>query len=76
MYEFIVDKYQKDERKVRLKPFRDDCEAFDNLIYKKKDEFLPNSRVTLNYTFFYEKITKDRDLTLNLSQPTVICGSV
>ena len=65
MNEFIVDKYQKTERKVRLKPFRDDCDAFDNLIYKNEDDFLPNSRVTINYRFFYDKITKDRTLTVD-----------
>ena len=26
---YIIDKYRKEERKVRLKPFRDDCNAFD-----------------------------------------------
>ena len=30
---YIIDKYRRDERKVRLKPFRDDCTAFDRLIY-------------------------------------------
>ena len=29
----IVDQYSKNERKVRLKPFRNDCAAFDKLIY-------------------------------------------
>ncbi len=65
MNEFIVDKYQKGERKVRLKPFRDDCEAFDRLIYKNEDEYLSSSKVTINYRFFYDKITKDRDLTVD-----------
>lgn len=65
MNEFIVDKYQKGERKVRLKPFRDDCEAFDRLIYKNEDEYLSSSKVTINYRFFYDKITKNRDLTMD-----------
>lgn len=65
MNEFIVDKYERGERKVRLKPFRDDCDAFDKLIYKNEDEFLSESRVTINYRFFYDKITKNQDLTVD-----------
>lgn len=49
--DFLVDKYDKTERKVRLKPFRDDCVAFDRLIYKDASEYIPESNVTINYRF-------------------------
>lgn len=58
--EYIIDKYHKSERKVRLKPFRDDCEAFDNLIYKGEDDYVENSKVTLNYRYFYSRIVNER----------------
>lgn len=58
--EYIIDKYHKTERKVRLKPFRDDCEAFDNLIYKSEDHYVANSKVTLNYLYFYDRIINER----------------
>lgn len=57
--EYIIDKYHKTERKVRLKPFRDDCEAFDNLIYKSEDNYIANSKVTINYRYFYDRIVKE-----------------
>lgn len=60
---YIVDKYRKDERKVRLKPFRDDCEAFDRLIYKSEDEYIPESKVTINYRYFYDRIVSAQELT-------------
>ena len=60
---YIVDKYRKDERKVRLKPFRDDCEAFDRLIYKEEAEYIPESKVTINYRYFYDRIVNTCELT-------------
>ena len=60
---YIVDKYRKDERKVRLKPFRDDCEAFDRLIYKEEAEYIPESKVTINYRYFYDRIVNTGELT-------------
>ena len=60
---YIVDKYRKDERKVRLKPFRDDCEAFDRLIYKDEVDYIPESKVTINYRYFYDRIVSARELT-------------
>ena len=49
---YIVDKYRRDERKVRLKPFRDDCTAFDRLIYNEEEEYIQESKVTINYKYF------------------------
>ena len=58
--DYIVDKHHKTERKVRLKPFRDDCEAFDNLIYKDEDDYVADSKVTLNYRYFYDRIVNEK----------------
>ena len=65
MGEYIIDKYHKTERKVRLKPFRDDCVAFDNLIYKSEEEFVSNSNVTLNYRYFYDRIVNDNSISVD-----------
>ena len=46
---YIIDKYRREERKVRLKPFRDDCTAFDRLIYNDETEYIQDSKVTINY---------------------------
>lgn len=31
---YLVDEYQEDERKVKLKPIKKDMQAFDTLLYK------------------------------------------
>lgn len=59
---YIVDKYRKDERKVRLKPFRDDCIAFDRLIYNDENEYIMDSKVTVNYNYFYDRIVQGQEL--------------
>jgi uncharacterized protein with ParB-like and HNH nuclease domain len=62
---YIVDKYRREERKVRLKPFRDDCTAFDRLIYNEEDEYIQDSKVTINYKYFYDRIVQQQELTLD-----------
>ena len=53
---YLVDEYQEDERKVKLKPIKKDMQAFDALLYKPKEQYIKESNVTRNYDFFYDKI--------------------
>jgi len=53
---YLVDEYQEDERKVKLKPIKKDMQAFDALLYKSKEQHLKGSNVTRNYDFFYDKV--------------------
>ena len=62
---YIIDKYRRDERKVRLKPFRDDCTAFDRLIYNDETEYIQDSKVTINYNYFYAR----RQSTVDIRKP-------
>ena len=62
---YIEDRYHKGERKVRLKPFRDDCDAFDNLIYKPESEYIADSKVTLNYRYFYNRIINEKNISVD-----------
>lgn len=62
---YIVDKYRREERKVRLKPFRDDCVAFDGLIYNDESEYVQDSKVTINYKYFYDRIVQRQELSLD-----------
>ena len=43
---YLVDEYQEDERKVKLKPIKKDMEAFDALLYKSKEHYIKESNVT------------------------------
>ena len=62
---YIIDRFSKKERKVRLKPFRDDCDAFDNLIFKSPDNYIESSNVTINYRYFYDRLVNGKELTLD-----------
>ena len=62
---YILDKYRREERKVRLKPFRDDCTAFDRLIYNEEKEYIQDSNVTNNYKYFYNRIVQQQELVLD-----------
>lgn len=53
---YLVDEYQEDERKVKLKPIKKDMQAFDALLYNPKEQYVKGSNVTRNYDFFYDKI--------------------
>lgn len=53
---FLLDKFNPAERKMRLKPIKNDCEAFDNIIIGNKDKYNHKSNVTTNYLYFYERI--------------------
>ena len=62
---YIIDKFRKDERKVRLKPFRDDCIAFDNLIFNSPKDYIESSNVTINYRYFYDRMVRQKEITLD-----------
>lgn len=53
---YLVDEYQEDERKVKLKPIKKDMQAFDALLYKPKEQYIKESNVTRNYDFLFDKV--------------------
>lgn len=53
---YLVDEYQEDERKVKLKPIKKDMQAFDALLYKDKEHYVKESNVTRNYDFFFDRV--------------------
>ena len=60
---YIIDKYRPEEQKVRLKPFRDDSDAFERLIFKDESEYIEESKVSINYRYFYDRIVNKKELT-------------
>lgn len=55
----LVDEYQDDQRKIRLKPIKDDCLAFDAL-FGSKEDYVLNSNVTKNFLYFKERIVEEK----------------
>ena len=57
--EYLVDKYAPSEKRIKLKTVNRDLEAFEKLFDEDPSEFIPNSDVTINYLYFYDRILKE-----------------
>ena len=57
--EYLVDKYAPSEKRIKLKTVNKDLEAFEKLFDDEPSEYIPNSDVTLNYRYFYNRILKE-----------------
>ena len=55
---YLIDKYQPKEKRVKLKPVKDDRAAFDRL-FDAQEEHLRKSNLTANYDYFYNRIQKE-----------------
>jgi len=63
-YEFLVNQFSStEEHRMKLKPFRDDCKAYDAL-FGDEQNYIETSQITINYKFFYnELISQNVDAT-------------
>ncbi len=55
--EYLVDKWQPEEKRIKLKPIKNDREAFGRL-FSQEDEHITDSNLTINYQYFYERIQR------------------
>lgn len=55
---YLIDEWQDDETRIKLKPVKNDHKAFACL-FKKADEYIQNSNLTINYKYFYNRIQKE-----------------
>lgn len=53
---YLVDEFMDSTRKVKLKPIKNDMNAYDAILYLNEDQYLKESNVTRNYLYFYDKI--------------------
>lgn len=60
---YIINEYQDNERKVKLKPIKNDQKSFDALVYNKLENLDKKSNIAHNYDRFYQLI-KAAQLTL------------
>lgn len=49
--EYLIDKYAPENTKIKLKPIKDDFNAYKKLF--EQDEVIPASNITTNYHYFY-----------------------
>ena len=61
--DFLVDKYQLEETRIKLKPVKNDQKAFGKL-FSSVDEHIRESNLTTNYNYFYERIQK-QEITID-----------
>lgn len=55
---YLIDEWQEDETRIKLKPVKNDCAAFGRL-FKEEDSFIQESNLTINYNYFYTRIQKE-----------------
>ena len=55
---YLIDEWQEDETRIKLKPVKNDKKAFDSL-FKESSKYIQESNLTVNYNYFYSRIQKE-----------------
>lgn len=61
--DFLVDKYQPQDTRIKLKPVKNDQKAFGKL-FDSDEEHIRESNLTTNYNYFYNRIQK-QEITID-----------
>lgn len=69
--DFLVDKYQPEETRIKLKPVKNDQKAFSKL-FDSADEHIRESNLTANYNYFYDRIQK-QEITIDELFDAICC---
>ena len=56
---YLVDEYEPTEKRIKLKAVNQDLAAFERLFEDDPAEYIPNSDITINYRYFYDRILKE-----------------
>ena len=57
-FSFLINQFSSnEERRMKLKPFRDDCRAFDAL-FGEESGLIHESKITENYLYFYNRLVE------------------
>ncbi len=56
---YLIDEWQEDETRIKLKPIKNDQKAF-GLLFQDAEDHIPESNLTINYNFFCDQIKKER----------------
>lgn len=60
---YLIDEWQDDDTRIKLKPVKNDQTAFGKL-FDDETEHVKDSNVTINYRYFYERIQR-QELTMD-----------
>ncbi|MGN0706510.1 MAG: DUF4268 domain-containing protein [Faecalibacterium sp.] len=55
---YLIDEWQDDDTRIKLKPVKDDRKAFGKL-FEEDSEHIPDSNLTINYNYFFSRIQKE-----------------
>ena len=55
---YLIDEWQEDETRIKLKPVKNDRKAFE-LLFESSEDHLQQSNLTINYDYFYSRIQKE-----------------
>jgi len=55
---YLIDEWQEDETRIKLKPVKNDQKAF-GMLFKEAEDYIPESNLTINYNYFYTRIQKE-----------------
>ena len=69
--DFLVDKYQPQDTRIKLKPVKNDQKAFGKL-FDDADEYIRESNLTVNYNYFYDRIQK-QEITIDQLFDAICC---
>lgn len=69
--EYLVDKWQPEETRIKLKPVKNDQKAFGKL-FDSEDEYIRESNLTTNYNYFYDRIQK-QEITIDQLFNAICC---
>ncbi len=69
--EYLVDKWQPEETRIKLKPVKNDQHAFGKL-FADPSEHIRESNLTVNYDFFYNRIQK-QEITIDQLYDAICC---
>lgn len=55
---YLIDEWQEDETRIKLKPVKNDRDAFGRLFHDAAD-YIPESNLTINYHYFCSRIQRE-----------------
>lgn len=69
--EYLIDKWQPEDTRIKLKPVKNDQKAYGKL-FDSADEHIKTSNLTSNYNYFYERIQK-QEITVDQLFNSICC---